>query len=150
MQRMKYYNIVIEGIDKTGKDLLKKYIEKLSNYKYIVTARGIISQISHTRIFNRDYYYDFPKEDNNVYVYLYTDKQDWSIRCNLTNEPEIDYDTFVKNFNKTICTMKDMYKNLKYYQYDTSKMTPYQIAIDVIHKMEQLNKFQENDDERSR
>lgn len=146
--RNKYYNIVIEGIDKTGKDLLKTYIEKLSNYKYIVTVRGIISQLSHTRIFNREYKYDLPKEDNNIYVYLYVDKEDWQIRCNINNEPKIDYDEFNSQFDRTISSMKDMYPNLKILTYDTSKFTPYEIAKDVINKVNNLNK--EVEDERIR
>jgi len=139
MNKLKYYNVIIEGIDKTGKDLLKRYIERLSNYKYMVTSRGIISQISHTRIFDRDYEYDLQNEENNVYVYLSVEKDDWEIRCKLTNEPIINYYTFIEHFESTVKDIKYLYPNINIICYNSSHMTPYDIAKDIISKLDDLN-----------
>lgn len=139
MNKLKYYNVVIEGIDKTGKDLLKRYIERLSNYKYMVTSRGIISQISHTRIFDRDYEYELSNEENNIYIYLFVEKDDWEIRCKLTNEPIINYHTFTNHFESTVKDIEHLYPNINIFYYNSSLMTPYVIAKEVITRLDKLN-----------
>ena len=134
---MKYQTIYLEGIDKSGKDLIAKYVNKLSNYKYIVNSRGILSQIAYSILYNRGEQYDIEYEKNNLYVYLQVDKEDWEIRCKLSNEPEIDYKKNIESFDIAINLTKD---KLNILYYDTSLLTPYEIAKKIIYKIEQLNK----------
>ena len=42
---MKIDTIVIEGVDKTGKDTLLKYIDMIGNHRYAIYTRGNISNI---------------------------------------------------------------------------------------------------------
>ena len=50
---MIHINIQIDGIDKTGKDLILQYVTRLSNHKYVIQSRGLISQIAYSKIYNR-------------------------------------------------------------------------------------------------
>ena len=45
----------IDGQDKVGKDTVLRYIELLSNYKYVIKSRGILSQLVYNDKFNRQY-----------------------------------------------------------------------------------------------
>ena len=83
-------NIVIEveGIDKTGKDTLVKYIANLSDYKYTIHARGILSQLVYNDKYNRDYTYRLSHKP--LIILLDVDDDDHAIRCKLTNEPSIN------------------------------------------------------------
>ena len=135
---MKYYSIEVDGIDKTGKDILERYIAYLGKFKYIVNVRGILSQIAYADLYKRDYAYDLQSEQNNIIVYLTADEADWSIRCKLTHEPKIDYTENITVFNNA----RDLLikKGLTVLEYNTSKMTPYEIANCIINYMEKLNK----------
>lgn len=135
MEKIKYYKIFLDGIDKTGKDIIANYVDRLSNRKYIVKPRGIVSMIVYSKIFNREYEYDI-KEEDVVNVLLMVEKDDWEIRCKLTNEELIDYEThskcFIKEFNSLDCVHK--------LAFNTSKETPYSIAKEIIKYMEKINK----------
>lgn len=134
---MKYDTIVLEGIDKTGKDTILRYICELSNYKYLVQSRGILSQIAYSKLYNRDYKYEIKNKYNNVlFVYLTVDREDWNIRCNMTNEPVISYDDNVDAFHYTII---ECCKYINIINFNTSKKTPYQIAKQIVEYMNELN-----------
>lgn len=134
---MKYDTIVLEGIDKTGKDTILRYICELSNYKYLVQSRGILSQIAYSQLYTRDYEYQVKDRYNNVlFVYLTVDREDWNIRCNMTNEPVISYDDNTKVFNDVVYKYRDYINIIKF---DTSKKTPYQIAKKIVEYMNELN-----------
>ena len=55
MEKLKFYEIEVEGIDKTGKDLLTHYIVLMSKYKYSVNTRGVLTQMVYNEKFNRKY-----------------------------------------------------------------------------------------------
>ena len=103
---MTVYNIVLDGIDKTGKDTIRQYIFYLQNAKYICTTRGYMSMVVYSKIFNRDYEYDIENQKNTLNVLLTADKADWEIRCKITNEPKIDYDLHTKEFNEVFDCFK--------------------------------------------
>ena len=134
---MKYYSIEIDGIDKTGKDTLWHYIDYVSGRKYVINSRGVISQIAYSELYNRLYEYDLNSQENKLIVFLTADEADWKIRCKITNEPAISYAENMKIF----CDVKDRVKNagLHVVEYNTSHMTPYEIAVDVCSKMDELN-----------
>lgn len=134
---MTNYTICIDGIDKTGKDTLLGFIDQLSNHKYIVNVRGIISQYSYNSIYNRPYIdYDLEPQKNIVNVMLYVDYNDWLVRCKLTNEPAIDYYEHLAIFKNTVNNL--ISKGCKILEFNTSELTPFAIANKIISYMETL------------
>lgn len=137
---VKGHLIEIEGIDKTGKNLLQEYIVKLSNYKYIVHPRGILSALVYSNKYQRNYDYEFDYKP--IIVYLDVDEPDRQIRCEINNEPAIsalmDRILFEQSLEQL---QQEGYTILKY---NTSVMTPYAIAKDVISKIENKNDMKGN------
>lgn len=137
---VKGHLIEIEGIDKTGKNLLQEYIVKLSNYKYIVHPRGILSALVYSNKYQRNYDYEFNYKP--IIVYLDVDEPDRQIRCEINNEPAIsalmDRILFEQSLEQL---QQEGYTILKY---NTSVMTPYAIAKDVISKIENKDDMKGN------
>lgn len=130
--QVKGHLIEIEGIDKTGKNLLQEYIVKLSNYKYIVHPRGILSALMYSNKYQRNYDYEFNYKP--IIVYLDVDEPDRQIRCEINNEPAISALMDRLLFEQSLEQLQqEGYTILKY---NTSVMTPYAIAKDVISKIE--------------
>lgn len=138
----KYYCIEFEGIDKSGKELVGKYVDILGNHKYVLMDRGLMSNITYSRIFHRDFEYDVEQFRNWIFVCLTCDEEDWKIRCKLTNEPDIDYEYNVAEFNKT----REMFEknNFKVIYINTSHVTPYDAAKYIISSIETLNSIETN------
>ena len=133
---MKYYVIYLEGIDKTGKDTICNYIVKLSNGKYVVNGRGLLTLIAYDKIFNRGFSYDFELQKYVLNVFLNVNKEDWEIRCKMTNEPVINYQEHMNAFEYAKNLIKP-YTNLL--EYNTSILTPYSIAKNIVLEMDKLN-----------
>lgn len=138
---MKTYSISFEGIDKVGKWQVLKYVDLLANHKYVLMDRGLMSNITYARIFKRDYQYDLEQFKDWIFVYLFCDEDDWNIRCKLTNEPAIDYTKHRLEFDKTY----DMFTKagFKTMSANTSHVTPYDLAKEIIRQIEELNKAEE-------
>lgn len=126
--------IEVEGIDKCGKDTLIGYINQLSNFKYVVHSRGILSNMVYADKYNR--YFNHILTYKPIIVYLTVEKEDWIIRCNLSNEPIISYEEDIKLFNIYKNKLKE--NGIIIFEYNTSKITPYEIAKDVINKIDNL------------
>lgn len=134
---MKYFSICLDGIDKSGKDTILGYIDLLSNHKYVINSRGILSQIAYSKLYNRDFVYDLSTQEYIVNVLLTVNKNDWEIRCKLTNEPKID---FIENSNAFIDAFKILKDTkLPICTFNTSDYTPYMIAREIIQYMNTLN-----------
>ena len=133
----KYHHIYLDAIDKAGKNIVGKYIDQLGKHFYTISDRGIISNVTFSRMFNRGYEYDLEQYRDCVFVYLTVDKPDWLIRCKLTNEPKIDYELNRSQFDQTVKDFKD--KDFRVLEFNTSELTPYQVAKQVIAYMENLN-----------
>lgn len=129
------YIIDIEGIDKTGKDLIRQYITILSNYKYVVRARGILSNMVYAEKYGRDY--DYSLMYRPIIVYLDADKEDRRVRCILTNEPSINADADKRLFNKYKTKLRE--SGITIYEFNTTHQTPYQIATQVLELIEKGN-----------
>lgn len=136
-RKFKYYHIVLDGIDKVGKDLVRSYIYYLGKQKYICTARGFMSMQSYAIIFDRDYQYSLETQKYVLNVLLTADKEDWLIRCKNTNEHVIEYETHTKAFEEMYALLKDNgYKTMRF---NTSEITPYQIAKQIVEYAEKLD-----------
>ena len=152
-EALTYYCISIEGIDKTGKQLIGKYIDILSNHKYVIMDKGLLSNIAYSQLNNRNYIYSIYAYTNWVIVYLTVDKPDWEIRCKIANKQLIDYDLYTSEFNKTARVLDSV--GVPIIVYNTSNQTPYLIAQDVIKYLEFLeenkrkSEAQENKPEQS-
>lgn len=134
---MKYFSICIDGIDKTGKDTLLGFIDLLSNHKYVINVRGMLSQLAFAELFNREYNYDISTQQYILNVLLTANKEDWEVRCKLTKEPKINYEINCIAFEKAYKLLKE--NNLPVVRYNTSEMTPFMIAKEIIKYLEKLD-----------
>jgi hypothetical protein len=131
------HNIAFEGMDKTGKDIIYQYVKYLGNCQYILMDRGIISNVTYARIYNRNYNYDINQFKDWLLVYLYCDENDWNIRCKLSNEPKINYQEHLKEFNNTVDYFKN--NNFNVLTINTSHITPYDAALLILKEINHLN-----------
>lgn len=134
---MKYYSIFIDGIDKTGKDLIQAYIDILSNHRFLVKSRGVLSLIAYSNLYNRNYKYELENERDSVNVLLTVDKLDWLTRCEINRETKIDYEENCKKFEEAYQLLSKYSNNIL--TYNTSKLTPFEISISIIKYMEEIN-----------
>lgn len=136
----KYWQIDIEGIDKTSKDTLRRYIDIVCGHKYEIFDRGILSDVAYDKIFkrkHREYRFSDALLDERTWIYLLADEEDWNIRCLITNEPKISYSEHLAAFDETVEDFKK--KGARIWTYNTSEMTPIMIARDVVKRMAELN-----------
>lgn len=136
-ENLKIYTIAIDGIDKAGKDLVRTYVYYLGGARYICNARGIMSMCVYADMNNRGYAYDADQQIHVLNVLLEVDKEDWEIRCKNTNEKMIDYDTHTAEFRKCYESLKN--GGLPTATFNTSRMTPYDIAKEIVSIMHKLN-----------
>jgi hypothetical protein len=142
--KLKVFNIELDGIDKCGKDSVRPYVFYLEPGKYLCRARGLISQIAYAKLYKRDIEWvgtNYAK--NTLFVLLEVNKQDWEIRCKLTNEPNtgFTYEEMTQAFNLALYEVKERF-NVPENQilvFNTSEHTPYAIADKIKTHLEYLN-----------
>ena len=78
--------IEIDGPDKTAKDTIAKYIEQLTNYKYTLNVRGVLTQLVYNDKFNRNNIYKIAYKP--LIILLSASEEDIEIRCRMTREPK--------------------------------------------------------------
>lgn len=124
--------VYIDGIDKSGKSTLVAYIRSLSSFNVIPVDRGPITGCIMSGKSIEQSKEIFKKYSNQICVFLDVEPEDWKIRCAHSNErmipPQVysgDWDTYsnVAQENGMIV-----------WRYDTSRLTPYKIAKDIIEK----------------
>ena len=138
MELLKYNTVVLDGIDKTGKDLISHYVFELSEKRYLCYARGLMSMIAYNELFNRPYLYEYEKQTGVLNVLLTVKYDDWKIRCKVTNEPKLDFDAHTKAFEKARLELVDAGQHVPVF--DTSEYSPYQIAKMIVKIMAKLNR----------
>lgn len=76
---------------------------------------------------------------NTLFVMLNVDEEDWKIRCKIHNEPEMPL-SFHK-MTKAYHDMFSVFKNNGFHvvEYNTSKMTQYEISKSIIDILDKLN-----------
>jgi thymidylate kinase len=102
--------IILDGIDRTGKDSVKEEIIRQTNGNVIVFVRGFISQIAYSEIFDRDVdeielftqMKSFQKNEFVEYVYLYASEQEIQRRCLETKEKPFDIGYHLQVFNDVV------------------------------------------------
>ena len=135
-KQFKYYHIVLDGIDKTGKDLVRSYIYYLGKQKFICTARGYMSMVAYSNLNNRGYDYDVSTQKNIVNVLLTVDKEDWLIRCKNTGEKIINYEEHTKAFEDAFKILEK--NNMHTLRFNTTHQTPYNIAKLIVQWVNHL------------
>lgn len=135
-------HIILEGIDRCGKGSLHKYLERLGNFKYIIDDRGILTQLVYNEKFNRGVEYNLDEYKNDLIIYLYAEPKDLEIRFKMTNEPSLYKDlSIIEGINKDL-EIYDKYVNILndegyiIYSFNTTNMTPYNVAKSIIHILE--------------
>lgn len=139
----KYFSVSVEGIDKAGKYQVLKYLDILGKHKYVLMDRGLMSNITYSRMFKRGYSYDINQFNNWIFVHLYCDKADWEVRCKMTNEPVIDFKKNIDAFEETAEEFKKF--GFHVLSFNTTDLTPYNVAKQVIAYIDKLNKQVEED-----
>ena len=137
MDKIKFSTICLDGIDKTGKDTLLRYIFYLSNKKYLCNARGIMTMIAYSKLYHREFKYSLDGQENIMNILLTADEEDWKIRCKCTSEPVIDYKKNIEAFEYAYRLLQKANKPVL--RYNTSELTPYQIAKMIVEEMERKN-----------
>lgn len=138
MEQLKYNTVVLDGIDKTGKDLISHYVFELSEKRYLCYARGLMSMIAYNDLFNRPYLYECEKQTGVLNVLLTVKYDDWKIRCKVTNEPSLDFEAHTKAFEKARLELVAAGQFVPIF--DTSEYSPYQIAKKIVEIMTKLNR----------
>lgn len=133
---MQHYFVVLDGIDKTGKDTIAKMLWQMDR-RLNILIRGWPSCMAYSKKYNRNVVYPLPDKDA-VYVHLTVNKEDWKLRCIMTNEPEIDYDYESGLFSETFKILDN--NNYHILTFDTSEITPYNICVSIVNYLKQLNK----------
>lgn len=142
--KLKVFNIELDGIDKCGKDSVRPYVFYLEPGKYLCRARGLISQIAYAKLYKRNIEWDGADyAKNTLFVLLEVDKQDWEIRCKLTNEPNtgFTYEEMTQAFKLALYELKERFDVPENHilVFNTSKYTPYAIADEIKTHLEYLN-----------
>lgn len=142
--KLKVFNIELDGIDKCGKDSVRPYVFYLEPGKYLCRARGLISQIAYAKLYKRNIDWDaITYAKNTLFVLLKVDKQDWEIRCKLTNEPNTGFtyeEMSIAFFRATLELQKRFnVTSEQIMQFNTSNMPPYYIAKCICDRLKSLN-----------
>lgn len=142
--KLKVFNIELDGIDKCGKDSVRPYVFYLEPGKYLCRARGLISQIAYAKLYKRNIEWDGADyAKNTLFVLLEVDKQDWEIRCKLTNEPNtgFTYEEMTQAFKLALYELKERFDVPENHilVFNTSEYTPYTIADEIKTHLEYLN-----------
>lgn len=135
--------IVLDGIDRTGKDTIHRYLEQLGNYKYEINVRGILTQLAYSEKFKRPYEYTLDQYKNEVIIFLYADIEDLEIRFKMTKEQSLNSKKKLKDgiiddlelFSKYVNYLEE--KGFTVLKYNTTYNTPYMIAKDIVEKLEE-------------
>lgn len=130
--------IAIEGVDKTGKNLLHRYLEIITKYRYCITDRGILTQLVYNKKFNRHIIYDIENYKNQIIVLLTADVDDLKIRHKISNEPKINIASDLELFDKGATELRRL--GFTVIEFNTSMHTPFEIANVLAIRLKELEK----------
>lgn len=127
--------IEIEGCDKTGKDTLVPYLDFMSGRTIPISTRGLLSTLVYNNLYNRGM---TDKQINGLIngnhqtliVLLTANQQDLEIRFKTSGETPIDIKSNTKLFQSYSLILEG--KGINVLRFDTSKMTPFQIATEAM------------------
>lgn len=135
--KLKVDTVILEGIDKTGKDTIQQYIYRFHKGKYAVYNRGNISNAAYDKIYNRNECFESDLPLNFLYVLLTVEPHDLKIRCEITSEPKQDFERHSIIFKEVFYEKTEGHHRL---EFNTTQVTPYNIAKQIIEYLESVNK----------
>lgn len=132
------YTVIIDGIDKSGKDTIARYVWRLDKRLNLI-IRAWPSLVVYAKKFNRNCDYALPWTQA-LYVHCEVEEEDWKLRCKINNEDisNIDYHKDRAAFDEAF---EELTKNgYNVMHINTSKITAYEAAKLIVYKIHQLNK----------
>lgn len=93
--------IILEGVDRSGKDSMQDEIDQATRYKHIITDRGPIGFLAYCEIFNKSdelfqQYWDMEMElkklSDVLVIYLTAETETLVDRCIKTDHEILDFD----------------------------------------------------------
>lgn len=136
---MKECVVVLEGVDKTGKDTIKDLLVKASQGKALVIVRSYISQIVYARIYYRHINEEFfISEMSNAikrghkFFLLTADKRTLKSRFELTDETDLKInkiDSHIKMFREVVASLPFANQII---EIDTSDNTPANSMLKIL------------------
>ena len=138
-KKCKVYTVSFDGLDKTGKSTLVKYLAQLSNFTLCILDRGPITNIVWNKIQNREIEYDLEMWRNTLFVRLTADEDDWNIRCKVHHEPPmpLSYNEMTARYDEVFAKFKE--NGFYTLEFNTSKQTQIEIAKSIMEYLNNLN-----------
>lgn len=138
-------NVVIEGVDRVGKDSIGSYIDRLSNRLLPIGNRNVLSTIVYAKKYNREIDPDYLecminnyRDSGTLTILLVADVNDLKLRGEITGEQEVDYDGDQQRFMEEAMTLMSDY-NIPLLIYSTTELTPYKVATDIVRYVKEQN-----------
>ena len=145
--------VIIEGVDRTGKDTLQQSLNKATDYKNMVMIRGPIGFLAYNKLYNKavdaNEYLTIErqlKQVNHLVVYLTADTDELLQRFIDTNEEPLREEK--ANANVSRRQTIEMHKKIHeiYYEYstlnkmtiDTTNLTTEEAAEQVVKRINEL------------
>lgn len=145
--------VIIEGVDRTGKDTLQQSLNKATDYKNMVMIRGPIGFLAYNKLYNKavdaNEYLTIErqlKQVNHLVVYLTADTDELLQRFIDTNEEPLREEK--ANTNVSRRQTIEMHKKIHeiYYEYstlnkmtiDTTNLTTEEVAEQVVKRINEL------------
>lgn len=145
--------VIIEGVDRTGKDTLQQSLNKATDYKNMVMIRGPIGFLAYNKLYNKDVdpneYLTMErqlKQVNHLVVYLTADTDELLQRFIDTNEEPLREEKDNANISRRQTI--EMHKKIHeiYYDYsslnkmtiDTTNLTTEEVAELVVKRINEI------------
>ena len=145
--------VIIEGVDRTGKDTLQQSLNKATDYKNMVMIRGPIGFLAYNKLYNKavdaNEYLTIErqlKQVNHLVVYLTADTDELLQRFIDTNEEPLREEK--SNANVSRRQTIEMHKKIHeiYYEYstlnkmtiDTTNLTTEEVAELVVKRINEI------------
>ena len=145
--------VIIEGVDRTGKDTLQQSLNKATDYKNMVMIRGPIGFLAYNKLYNKavdaNEYLTIErqlKQVNHLVVYLTADTDELLQRFIDTNEEPLREEKDNTNVSRrqTIETHKKIheiyydYSSLNKMTIDTTNLTTEEVAELVVKRINEI------------
>ena len=129
--------IILEGVDRSGKGTMQLAINEVTRYKHLVQDRGTVGFKAYCRIFNKapelyEQYEQMEKSqfdnDNVIILYLTADTDELLRRCTETDHEILDFDLHKKIYEEEL--EKSSYKNIIWC--DTTDKSQHDIVRELV------------------
>lgn len=133
--------VVLEGVDRTGKNTLWPILDMKTNYFNYIHSRGPIGFLAYDEAYKKGLEFleqhmkdfeEWAKRDDVIIIYLNAPIDVLEERVQSTNHEPVDFERDLKLHRKWLT--KGYEEGYHIYEYDTSRMLPVEIADDLLKK----------------